>query len=497
MPKSTMGYPLPSGEAFTDDLECLMVFYPDKPEYRQAFFGAYFYLSNWLAWERDSAKRGKDAARAWKLAVEATLECIEMGTCQNILELLTLVEENTRQCWCAIANDPTGGQNDTDDVVDGVGNVPQNIIDAGYATGTSDWAGFDDYKCMISHVMVDLIEQTIRDIIPHMDDNGKIIGGIGVVVAVLGAILLSGGTFILALGVLTATGVAAAVWGLFNEMTKAGMETLADDVSDNHDDLACAIYLSDGIDDAIDDLNDEIDALFPAIDAAILKNLNIGPRLRALYAGRYDQQDLADNMANASLDPDDYVCSLCGIPDLPSGASGYPIDIISVSSPTVPGSGWTLHELSTDGTSVFFDVTKATDSGAYCYLDIVCGPSPYWSEVGAAGHRGIAYHGARYTHGSAQVIQAEAGYLQDGVYAGSANQNLWYLLCSSPGAGYDTDLATEMGISWQNSDGTHGLDQTADQNRTLRLRFWWKDINQSNYRAQMRVTGLHWALNNV
>ncbi|GAH39857.1 unnamed protein product, partial [marine sediment metagenome] len=128
MSENSMGYPLPSGEAFTDELACLMVFYPDKPEYRQAFFGAYFYLSNWLAWERDPDKKGADAARAWKLAVEATMECIEMNTCETILSLLEEIRNNTGVNCCDVV-DITDGDQYTDDVEDGEGNVPQNIID--------------------------------------------------------------------------------------------------------------------------------------------------------------------------------------------------------------------------------------------------------------------------------------------------------------------------------------------------------------------------------
>ncbi|GAH45439.1 unnamed protein product, partial [marine sediment metagenome] len=149
MTKNSMGYPLPAGDAYTDDLACLMVFYPDKDEYRQAFFSAYFYLSNWLAWERDPDKKGADAARAWKLAVEATMECVEMNSCELMLDLLTQIRDNTGIYCCGVV-DITDGDEFTDVVEDGEGEVPQNIIDAGYAEDVDDWAGFYDYKCMIS-----------------------------------------------------------------------------------------------------------------------------------------------------------------------------------------------------------------------------------------------------------------------------------------------------------------------------------------------------------
>lgn len=48
------------------DAVCIRVFIPDDPLYIAAFWGAYEYLTAWLAWERDDAKRGKDAAAVWK-----------------------------------------------------------------------------------------------------------------------------------------------------------------------------------------------------------------------------------------------------------------------------------------------------------------------------------------------------------------------------------------------------------------------------------------------
>lgn len=318
MSKKSMGYLLPAGDAYEPDLQCMILFYPDRKEYRQALFGSLDYLATWLAWERDADKRGQDAAQSWQAAVLATRECIEMGTCENILELLTEIELNTRANCCETV-DTTAGVYFTDEVTDGVGDVPQNIIDAGYATGVSDWAGFDDYKCAISHVMVNLMEMSLRDMAPHMNTAGTIVGGIGTVAAIvtIAAVAVTGGTALLLFGVLAATGTIAALYSLINTVTKASIESLADDVVTNHDELVCAIYRADGSTGAVTDLNAKIDELFGAVNALILKNLNIGPRLRALYGGRYDEQDLAENLANAGIDVDDFDCE-CIIPTTPT-----------------------------------------------------------------------------------------------------------------------------------------------------------------------------------
>lgn len=98
------GYRLPEGEAFTDDISCALVFFPNKPEYRQALRGSLDYLTTWLAWERDPEKRGLDAARAWTLANEMTQECIEMGVCLD--DLIDAIKKlNDREiyipdCFC-------------------------------------------------------------------------------------------------------------------------------------------------------------------------------------------------------------------------------------------------------------------------------------------------------------------------------------------------------------------------------------------------------------
>jgi len=49
-----------------DNDKCIRVYVPDEPEYIAAFWGAYEYLTAWLAWERDTQKRGKQAAARWK-----------------------------------------------------------------------------------------------------------------------------------------------------------------------------------------------------------------------------------------------------------------------------------------------------------------------------------------------------------------------------------------------------------------------------------------------
>ena len=196
----------------------------------------------------------------------------------------------------------------TDEIVDGVGDVPQNIIDAGYATGVSDWAGFDDYKCMISHLAVDHIETFFREISPFVNDTKIVVGGVGVVGALLGAILVVVGLPISA-GILVALGAAAGIWTWISTYGKSAVDDLADEIATNHDALACAIYGGDGVTDAISDFNDKVDELFSIIDELAIKAIGFEPQLRAMYAGRYDQEDIAAKLEELGYEVSNFDCT--------------------------------------------------------------------------------------------------------------------------------------------------------------------------------------------
>lgn len=301
------GYLLPSGDASEDELACCLVFYPSRDEYRRALMGSLDYLATWIAWERDSEKRGQDAAASWKMANIQTWECCNMGYCEDLLTTLESLLAATQALECCGEQDITDGEQFTDDVVDGVGDVPQNIIDAGYAEDAEDWTGFASYKCMISHLAVDHIETFFREISPYIGDTGIVIGGIGVVGALLGAILVVVGLPISA-GIIVALGASAGIWTWILTYGKDAVSDLADEIAIHHDALACAIYEGDGVSDAIDDFNDEVDSLFGAIDAAAIKTVGFEPQLRAMYSGRYKQEDIAQKMDDLGYETVNYIC---------------------------------------------------------------------------------------------------------------------------------------------------------------------------------------------
>lgn len=66
---SSKGYPLP------DDIDpgafkCIRVYVPEDTLYLAAFWHAYNFFTTWLAWERDEAHRGAQAAAVWREAFE-------------------------------------------------------------------------------------------------------------------------------------------------------------------------------------------------------------------------------------------------------------------------------------------------------------------------------------------------------------------------------------------------------------------------------------------
>jgi hypothetical protein len=305
------GYLLPSGDASEEELACCIVFYPARDEYRRALMGSLDYLATWIAWERDSEKRGQDAAASWKLANIQTWECCSMGFCDDLATSLTDILAAITALECCGEQDISDGDWYTDPVIDGEGDVPQNIIDAGYAEDAEDWDGFDSYKCMISHLAVDHVEAFFRQIAPYIAESGTVFGGVGVLSALLGSMLILFG-LPLAAGLILSLGVAASVWNWISKYGKGAVEDIADEIATHHDALACAIYQGDGVADSVSDFNDKVDELFSSIDAAGIKAINIAPQLKAMYAGRYDQQDIAAKLEEQGFETSGYNCDTCG-----------------------------------------------------------------------------------------------------------------------------------------------------------------------------------------
>lgn len=81
------GYLIPEN-ATPDDMDCILVFYPNDPLYLRALVGSLAYLGTWTAWERSPDHRGLLAAKAWKDANDCTFDSMSC-----ITELVTVLQE--------------------------------------------------------------------------------------------------------------------------------------------------------------------------------------------------------------------------------------------------------------------------------------------------------------------------------------------------------------------------------------------------------------------
>ena len=116
------GYLIPENPT-PNELNCLLVFYPDDPMYLQALLGSLTYLGTWTAWERDATKRGRLAAAAWKDANDCTFDA--MGCLTELVSALTGINQTLAAIQAAIENQELAV--DTGDLVLAVNGVQAAI----------------------------------------------------------------------------------------------------------------------------------------------------------------------------------------------------------------------------------------------------------------------------------------------------------------------------------------------------------------------------------
>lgn len=236
------GYLLPDGECYTDEMACTLVFYPDKQEYRRALLGSIVYLSNWLAWERDSEKRGKDAARAWKNAVEQTLECWTM-TCfeelmADVARIRTLMETKKDCCDDNVTYYPT--EQPITEIEPEVGDPPEFYGE----TAVADWDEWLEHVCYNAHKYVDYLKDTASQLQEAVGVNSIYMGLIAAALAVLS---FSG------IGLPIAFGLAAlVVTGVALSATVLTFGDTADDFEDARQSIVCALYTGQSLANAVE-----------------------------------------------------------------------------------------------------------------------------------------------------------------------------------------------------------------------------------------------------
>lgn len=189
--------------------------------------------------------------------------------------------------------------------LDGSGDVPQPVIDAGYAEDVDDWPAYRDYKCMAAHAFIDAIRHAL-DLMSEPIELGFL--GYDVLTEIMQwAGIIAAGT--ITFGPITVSGLAIiALIAALKDPLLESMDAISQDVEDNRDDLACALVNADGILAISQAWDDTVDTLFSDAAALVLKNMNIDYLTETYFKGAYGDADAAQAMADAGYDPADYTC---------------------------------------------------------------------------------------------------------------------------------------------------------------------------------------------
>lgn len=319
-----MPYPIPE-KPWSAEFSYFLVAVPADRAFVRALKGHFTELGSATFWGEEARDPDRfEAAERMLEAIDETWRLIEMGFPDNLLAAIDEVEPLLRDLIASqcCPTDPWGGQGYTGTYEDG-NDVPQDIIDAGFATGATDYAGFDDYKCMVAHQAVKDAAAKLHKLATLYDETGlEFVGEIGWITGIITAVigfLTVGPPLVIVGGMIAAVGVAAEIWEKVITATAPDINALGDAVLTNEDALACAIYQADGSEAAVTAFNAKVDELFSVTDALLIKNMtNSGSTIRGYYNGRYDQTSIAQELADRGFDTSNYTCT-CVDPPVDTG----------------------------------------------------------------------------------------------------------------------------------------------------------------------------------
>lgn len=239
------GYRLPDGDLSADEIACMILFYPDRDEYRRALWGSLDYLGTWLAWERDAEKRGRQAADIWKNANDLTQECFAMNTCETIISLLTQIEKNSRVC-CGETTYVSYTENTivTTTIVPGTGSAPSYYGE----TAVTDWDDWAQYVCYHAHKYVDDLIDTAEKLHLAVSAGGYVLDFI--------AHLFSLVQWRMVEDIIPVN--FSVIQAIFNALGEGLIENefaqLALDFETYREDIVCALMLGDSLGDVIESI---------------------------------------------------------------------------------------------------------------------------------------------------------------------------------------------------------------------------------------------------
>ena len=241
------GYPLPAGDAYTDEQQCCFVYLPVGDEYRRAFFGALDYFGTWLAWERDAGKRGQDAARAWKLANELTRECWDMGTCDLMVSELQAIRLLLSEQHCCDGNNIITYIEttvNTTTIVPGVGDYPASW---GESEEPADWDDWAQYVCYHAHLYVDYLIESSETLDTLIGIGSWGIDFLGFILSRM--IYGSPGGIPVPVNFGWVTKISNALLGALDSLE---FDTMASKIESGRQDIVCAFMLGTSLEDAVE-----------------------------------------------------------------------------------------------------------------------------------------------------------------------------------------------------------------------------------------------------
>lgn len=241
-------------------------------------------------------------------AEEAIGNPLRIADLINSLDTMTIAIESLYCCPDTVV-DITDGDQFTNPIEEQAPNgVPTEIVNAGYAINDDDWDGYLDYKCMVANVAFDELKRKLRDFEQIVQRGGIGIAIVGTIAAIVGS-LFGLGAFVLVAGVAAGIGTITA---LYDELLTAGLgffENIAGALEAQRSDYIEALYCGDGPEGSYADFLAVVDANLDVASRTIVRLMSTDIDLKILYGGRYDQQNVAQNLADAGYDVAEYTCT--------------------------------------------------------------------------------------------------------------------------------------------------------------------------------------------
>lgn len=311
-----------------DDDTCLIVHIPRGEEYRAAFFGQMEKLGYWWSWERDSEKRGKDAAARFRESIARTWDTWqELGDICEMDITVNVVQQ------CCENNLPTIILNNNlhigQGTIDEFLALPGGQADNGEDAPNDSWATYQGYlvdKCAYANQLADDLLLTFE----NLGNFGITLAGVSFAVlqTLVTTTSISG---IIAGTVAASTGVWAACaaivvliigLGVYGAQVYTYFESCAEELDKGT--LVCAMY---GATDAATARSRLLEAFGDAGVASLVEGQPGGPQFLQIWT-QVAQWVMPIELMEPLFDTTDYVqnlpnsdCTSCQgvIPPAPEG----------------------------------------------------------------------------------------------------------------------------------------------------------------------------------